>query len=71
MNLEAMVWIWLHLQQFWCTEQAQDMVEYTLILAFLVLGCIGIIGLFMPSVKAIWSGTTTTLSTAGSVASGS
>lgn len=71
MNLEAMVWTWLRLQQFWCAEQAQDLVEYTLILALLVLGCVAILGIFMPSVRSIWGGTTNELSSAASTAGGS
>ncbi len=55
MNVEAMVRIWAYVQQFWCTDEAQDLIEYTIIIAVFVLACFSIIGIFMPSVKAIWS----------------
>jgi Flp pilus assembly pilin Flp len=55
MNMEAMVRIRRYLQQFWFTEEAQDLIEYTIIVAVFVLATVSVIGIFMPSVKAIWS----------------
>jgi len=55
MDVEAMVRIGQYLQQFWSTEEAQDLIEYTIIVAVFVLASVSVIGIFMPSVKAIWS----------------
>ena len=68
MNMEAMVRIWAFLQQFWCTEEAQDLIEYTIIVAVFVLASVSVIGIFMPSVKAIWSTNDSELATASSFA---
>ena len=69
MSLEDMVRIHQFLQRFWCTEEAQDLIEYTIILAVFVLGCFSILGIFMPSVKAIWTTAGSDLTTANSSAS--
>jgi hypothetical protein len=69
MSVEAMVQIWAYLKQFWCTEEAQDLIEYTIIIAVFVLACFSIIGIFMPSVRAIWSMNDSELVTAATVAS--
>lgn len=50
-----------YLRQFWRTDEAQDLVEYTMIICVFVLGCFSIIGIFMPSVKGIWSHSTSEL----------
>lgn len=68
MNMEAMVRIRRYLQQFWFTEEAQDLIEYTIIVAVFVLASISVIGIFMPSVKAIWSMNDSELVTASSFA---
>jgi len=60
--------IWAYLKEFWCTEEAQDLVEYTIIVAVFVLASISVIGIFMPSVKAIWSTNDSELATAATVA---
>jgi len=60
--------IWAYLQEFWCTEEAQDLVEYTIIVAVFVLARISAIGIFMPSVNAIWSTNDSELATAATVA---
>ncbi len=60
--------IWAYLQEFWCTEEAQDLVEYTIIVAVFVLASISVIGIFMPSVKAIWSTNDSELAAAAIVA---
>lgn len=60
--------IWAYLQEFWCTEEAQDLVEYTLIIALFVLASVSVVGIFMPSVKSIWSTTGSELATAATVA---
>lgn len=68
MRLEAMVRIRRYLKQFWCTEEAQDLVEYTIIVAVFVLASVSVIGIFMPSVRVIWSTNDSELATASSFA---
>ncbi len=54
--------------RFWREEQGQDLIEYTLLLAFV---CLAAAALFIPtgnSIAAIWSYTSGTVSTAASVA---
>ena len=60
--------IWAYLQEFWCTEEAQDLVEYTLIIALFVLASISVVGIFMPSVKSIWSTNASELAAAAAIA---
>lgn len=69
MNLEAMVRIHQFLQRFWCAEEAQDLVEYTLILCAFVIACFSVLGIFMPSVKAIWTTAGNDLTSANTSAS--
>jgi len=63
-----MVQIWAYLRRFWCTEEAQDLIEYTIIVAVFVLASISVIGMFMPSVKVIWSTSDSNLATAATFA---
>ena len=69
MNVEAMVRIRQYLQRFWRTDEAQDLIEYTIIVAVFVLACVAFLGMFMPSVKAIWSTNDSQLSNAADFAS--
>ena len=69
MNVEAMVRIRQYLEQFWRTEEAQDLIEYTIIVAVFVLACVSFLGMFMPSVKAIWSTNDSELTNAANFAS--
>jgi Flp pilus assembly pilin Flp len=55
--------------QFWYSEQGQDLVEYSLIVAFVAVVSFGIIGIVFPGTKYIWVGANVTLSTAASAAS--
>ncbi len=53
---------------FWRDDRGQDLIEYTLLLAFV---CLAAAALFIPtgnSIAAIWSYTSGTTSTAASVA---
>jgi Flp pilus assembly pilin Flp len=56
------------LRQFWAAEQAQDMVEYAMVLAVIVLAGIGVSGILARPVNMIWTITNNNLSTAISVA---
>jgi Flp pilus assembly pilin Flp len=69
MKLEGTVEVRRCLQQFWQAEEAQDLIEYTLIVAIVVLTCIGILTIFTPNTTIIWQHDNTMLSEAVSVAS--
>jgi Flp pilus assembly pilin Flp len=55
--------------QFYCDEQGQDLIEYTLLLAFVVLGSAGLMTKAGTSVKTIWTAGSTTLANAATSAS--
>jgi Flp pilus assembly pilin Flp len=55
-----------YLQQFWQAEEAQDLIEYTLIVAAVALVCAGVLTILTPSTKAIWQKGNTVLSQAAS-----
>jgi Flp pilus assembly pilin Flp len=55
MTVEAVLRFQRYLRQFWCIEEAQDLVEYTMILAVFVMACIGVATMLTPSIKTIWS----------------
>ena len=50
--------------QFWTGEQGQDLIEYTLMLAFVALGSAALFSTAGSSVNIICSGTNSQLSTA-------
>ena len=54
--------------QFW-TDDGQDLVEYTLLLAFVTLGAAGLMRGAGSSVNTVWSAASTTLSNAAAKAS--
>lgn len=55
-------------QQFWYSDEGQDLVEYTLVIAAVAMGCFGILGILSPSVHTIWTLSNSELSAAGSMA---
>ena len=57
------------LRNFWSDEQGQDLIEYTLLMAFVALASAALFISSGTSVSKIWSTTNTQLSTAASVAS--
>jgi Flp pilus assembly pilin Flp len=58
------------LLHFWRDESGQDLIEYSLLITFIAIACLALIGAGRPSVNAIWIGTNSQLSAAGSAASG-
>ena len=58
------------LQTFWVDESAQDMVEYTLLIAMVALAAAAIFSTSTQSMGAIWQHDATTLNSANAVASG-
>jgi Flp pilus assembly pilin Flp len=58
-----------YLQQFWQAEEAQDLIEYTLIVAAMALIIIGVLTILTPNTVIIWQNDNKLLSEAQSVAS--
>jgi Flp pilus assembly pilin Flp len=54
------------LQAFWIGEEGQDMVEYSLLLAFIALAAVGLLSGIKTSISTIWTSISTNLSTAAS-----
>jgi Flp pilus assembly pilin Flp len=54
---------------FWHDETGQDLIEYTLLMAFVALSSAALFGSAGSSVSRIWSASNTTLSTAALKAS--
>jgi len=68
MKMEAKVRVRRYLQHFWQAEEAQDLIEYTLIVAAVALICIGFLTILTPNTVLIWSHDNVLLSEAVSVA---
>ncbi|MFZ0589641.1 MAG: Flp family type IVb pilin [Bryobacteraceae bacterium] len=54
------------LKNFWVEEDGQDMVEYSLLLAFIALAGISVYSTIQGSIKTIWTNVNTNLKTAAS-----
>ena len=59
------------LRNFWKEEQGQDLIEYTLLMAFVALASAALFLGAGSSIKGIWTNTSTQLSTANSNLGGS
>jgi Flp pilus assembly pilin Flp len=57
------------LQAFWYGEEGQDMVEYSLLLAFIALAAVGLLTGIQTQIKGIWSTICSTLVTTNAAAS--
>jgi len=55
-------------RKFWYSVEAQDLIEYTLIIAAIALVFFGVLNMLEPNMKHIWTASNSNLSTAGSVA---
>jgi Flp pilus assembly pilin Flp len=55
--------------QLWANDEGQDLVEYTLLLAFVTLGAAGVMRGAGNSVNTVWSAASSTLSNAAVKAS--
>jgi len=42
-------------KNFWLDEQGQDLVEYSLLLAFIALAAVGVLSTVKTSISTIWS----------------
>jgi Flp pilus assembly pilin Flp len=54
------------LKVFWKEEEGQDLVEYSLLLAFIALAAVGLLGGIKNSINTIWASINTNLATAAS-----
>jgi Flp pilus assembly pilin Flp len=54
------------LRALWQEEDGQDMVEYSLLLAFIALAAVGLLSNIKSSISTIWTSISSTLSTAAS-----
>ncbi|PWU02203.1 MAG: Flp family type IVb pilin [Terriglobia bacterium] len=59
------------LYHFWTEEQGQDLIEYTLLMTFIVLAVFAFLGTGRPMVNAIWTTANSQLVGANTVAGGS
>ena len=55
--------------KFWRNEEAQDLIEYTLLLAFVTLGSAALLTSASKSANTIWTNASTTLSNAATKSS--
>jgi len=55
-----------NLAAFWQEEEGQDLVEYSLLLAFIALAAIALLGSAGTSVKSIWTSINSSLTSAAS-----
>jgi Flp pilus assembly pilin Flp len=58
-----------HISNFWCDEQGQDLIEYTLLMAFVALASAGLFLGAGGSIKGIWSVSNNQLAQANAKAS--
>ncbi len=59
------------MKRFWQDDQGQDLIEYTLLMAFVALASAALFISSGASISSIWSDTNVSLSAAASTASGS
>ena len=59
---------WLH--SFWLDEQGQDLIEYSLVVTFIVIACAALVYSGTPIVNGIWLKVNTQLIAANANASG-
>lgn len=54
------------LKRFWCEEEGQDLVEYSLLLAFIALAAVSVLTTVKTSISTIWSSINSSLTVASS-----
>jgi Flp pilus assembly pilin Flp len=57
--------------KFWCEEDGQDLMEYSLFLCFFTLACCAFLGIFHPSITYMWTVSNNNIQQANTVAAGS
>jgi Flp pilus assembly pilin Flp len=56
----------VHLKKLWPDDSGQDLVEYSLLLAFIAITAIALLTSTGGSIKTLWTGMNTTLTSAAS-----
>ncbi len=56
---------------FWADEEGQDLIEYSLLMVFIVMACMALFGSGQPSIKVLWEANTNRLAEASTAAAGS
>lgn len=57
-----------YLQRFWQEEEGQDLVEYSLLLAFIALAAVTILGTVQKNINTLWTTVSTGLTNANKAA---
>ena len=57
-------------RDFWTEEKGQDLIEYSLLIAFIALACAALLGSGQPAINGMWHAGNSRLSEAMSAASG-
>jgi Flp pilus assembly pilin Flp len=57
------------MQRFWKEEEGQDLVEYSLLLAFIALAAVGLLSGTRSTISGLWSNINNTLASASTTAS--
>jgi Flp pilus assembly pilin Flp len=57
------------LKRFWQEEEGQDLVEYSLLLAFIALAAVGLLSGTRTTISGLWSTINSTLASASTTAS--
>jgi Flp pilus assembly pilin Flp len=57
------------MQRFWKEEEGQDLVEYSLLLAFIALAAVGLLSGTRSTISGLWNNINSTLASASSTAS--
>jgi Flp pilus assembly pilin Flp len=60
---------WLH--DFWLEEEGQDLIEYSLLIAFIAMACLAAISAGKPALNGTWAQANSRLVAANSVTTGS
>jgi len=53
-----------HLKRLWISQEAQDMVEYSLLLGFIALAAVGLLSGMQSTISGLWSSISSTISSA-------
>jgi Flp pilus assembly pilin Flp len=55
---------------FWNEEEGQDIIEYSLLMVFIVIACISVFGSGQPAIKTLWDANQNRLVEASAAAAG-
>jgi Flp pilus assembly pilin Flp len=54
--------------RFWREEEAQDLIEYTLLITFIAIACMWFVGAGGPAIRGVWTGANSTVDQANTTA---